>query len=386
MQTNDLTAARLRQLADLKPDNARVLSLFLNLDPRDLATPPARASEVRSVLDQADRAIKEAIDANGITHDEAKALREDLQKATDFFNNGSFDAKGAHGLAVYLAGPAGLFDVIKLPRPVATNVVVDDSPFIEPIADLGSRTRWMVVLVSSRNGRILRGTADSLREVDQHWDDVHGRHSQGGWSQARYQRSVQEEKKDHLRATADVVFEYHKRAPVDRLLVGCTEEIFPAVKGALHSYLSERLVGRFDVDVENASTEDVFKLASKQMEEFEQSAEHDLIARLREGVGSGGRAVAGLDETLGALNERRVEKLVVNHGFVAAGAVCPQDGTLYPAGTATCPADGTKTDQRDDVIESAIELALAQSAHVRVVRYHGIEIEALGQIGAILRF
>jgi peptide subunit release factor 1 (eRF1) len=338
------------------------------------------------VLDQADRAIKEATEANGITHDQAKALRDDLQRASDFFNNGSFDAKGAHGLAVYLAGPADLFDVIKLPRPVTTNVVVDDSPFIEPIADLGSRTRWMVLLVSSRNGRILRGTADGLREVDQHWDDVHGRHSQGGWSQARYQRSVEEEKKDHVRATADVVFEYHKRAPIDRLLVGCTDELYPAVKGALHSYLSERLVGRFDVDVENASTEDVFKLASRHMEEFEQSTEHDLITRLREGVASGGKAVAGLEETLGALNERRVEKLVVNYGFQAQGAVCPQDGTLYRSGTPTCPADGTKTEERDDVIESAIELALAQSAHVRVVRYHGLEIEGLGQIGAILRF
>src|SRR3954451_17360803 len=100
MQTNDLTSERLRQLADLKPANARVLSLFLNLDPRDLATPPARASEVRSLLDAAHKAIKEA---NGdIGHDQAKALRDDLERASDFFNNGSFDAKGAHGLAVYL--------------------------------------------------------------------------------------------------------------------------------------------------------------------------------------------------------------------------------------------------------------------------------------------
>jgi peptide chain release factor subunit 1 len=269
---------------------------------------------------------------------------------------------------------------------VTTNVVVDDSPFIEPIADLGSRTRWMVLLVSRRNGRILRGTADGLREVDQHWDEVHGKHSQGGWSQARYQRSVEEEKKDHIRATADVVFEHHKRAPIDRLLVGCTEEIYPDVKASLHSYLSERLVDRFDVDVENASTEDVYKLASKCMEEFEENAERQMIERLREGVASGGRAVAGLDETLGALNERRVDKLLVNYGFVAPGAVCPQDGCVYPSGTTNCPADGTATEPRADAIESAIELALAQSAQVRVVRYHSLEIEALGQIGAILRF
>src|SRR4051812_28106549 len=295
MQTNDLTSERLRQLADLKPDHARVLSLFLNLDPRDLATPPARASEVRSLLDQAERAVKEVANDGG-DHGEVKALRDDVERVRSFLSNGSFDAKGAHGMAIYVAGPADLFEVIKLPRPVATAVVVDDSPFIEPIADLGSRTRWMVLLVSSRNGRILRGTADGLREIDQHWDDVHGTHSQGGWSQARYQRSVDEEKKDHIRATADVVFEHHKRAPVDRLLVGCTEELFPSVKGALHSYLAERLVGRFDVDIENTSVDEISKLAGKPMEQFERDQERAAIDRLKEGAASGGRAGAGLDE------------------------------------------------------------------------------------------
>src|ERR1700755_3131734 len=111
MQTNDLTAERLRQLADLKPDNAQVLSLFLNLDPRglatppgpasgkapalslnrdprDLATPPARASEVRSVLDQADKAVKEAAEVDGLGHEKIKALREDLDRARAFFDSG----------------------------------------------------------------------------------------------------------------------------------------------------------------------------------------------------------------------------------------------------------------------------------------------------------
>jgi peptide subunit release factor 1 (eRF1) len=382
MQTNDLTAERLRQLADLKPGNARVLSLFLNLDPRDMATPPARASEVRSLLDQADKLVKEQ---EGLDHDQAKALREDLERLRSYFNNG-FDAKGAHGVAIYIAGPADLFDVIKLPRPVATNVVVDDSPFIEPIADLGSRARWMVLLVSRRDGRILRGTLDGLREVDQHWDETHGKHSQGGWSQARYQRSVEEEKKDHVRATADVLFEHYKRAPADRLLIGCTEEIYPDVKGALHAYLKERLVGRFDVDVENSSADDVFRLASRAMEDDERSSERAVLDKLLQGAGSGVRAVTGLDETLVSLNERRVEKLVVDHGFVAPGAVCPQCACVYPQGTTECPADGSATEARADAIESAIELAFAQSAHVRVIRYFGEEIEPLGQIGALLRF
>ena len=41
--------------------------------------------------------------------------------------------------------------------------------------------------------------------------------------------------------------------------------------------------------------------------------------------------------------------------------------------------------KRDDVIESAIERALEQSAEVVVVRHHQ-DLEALGSIGAVLRY
>src|SRR5829696_1306264 len=360
MQTNDLTPEKLRELADLKPDNARVLSLFLNLAPTEFASPAARGAEVRSLIDQANRLVK---DEDGLSHDELGALRDDVERADKYFNNGDFDAKGAHGLAVYIAGPANLFEVVKLPRPVQTNVVVDDSPYIEPIADLGSRARWGVLLVSRKNGRILRGTSDGLREVDQVWDNTHGQHDQGGWSQARYQRSVEEEKNSHVRAVCDVLFEHHKRAPFDSLLVGCNEELYPDVQGALHNYLGERLVGRFDVDVENTTAQAVFEVAQPKIEEHESQRERDALDRLVEGVNAGGRGVAGLENTLKALNEQRVGKLLVNYG-----------------------SNETRTEQRDGITESMIERALAQSAEVVVVRYHTDDIEPLGGIGAVLRF
>jgi hypothetical protein len=48
MQANDLTPERLRRLAGIRAGDAKVLSLFVNLDPREFATAPARSTEVRS--------------------------------------------------------------------------------------------------------------------------------------------------------------------------------------------------------------------------------------------------------------------------------------------------------------------------------------------------
>ena len=49
----------LRRLAELRLDTPVVLSLYLNLDPSEFATPPARATAIRSLLDEAERCVRE---------------------------------------------------------------------------------------------------------------------------------------------------------------------------------------------------------------------------------------------------------------------------------------------------------------------------------------
>jgi peptide subunit release factor 1 (eRF1) len=383
MQTNELTEQRLRELATLKPDGARVLSVFLNLDPAGFATPPARATEIRSVLDQAGRAIR---DDAALTHDHRKALSADLERADAYLRD--FSPKGAHGLALFASGPADLFEVIRLPRPVDSRAVVDDSPFVEPLVELAGHGTWLVLLVNRQVGRLFRGTGDRLEELPPIEDEVHGQHQQGGWSQARYERSVDEEVQDHLRRVADAAFKRFKRSPFDKLLLGGPADTLADFEGKLHAYLQERLAGRIDVDVENSSVDQVGAAAADRISEHRHARERDALDRLREGVARGSRGAAGLDDVLTALNERRVELLLLAPGFVAPGCTCPTCGWVGALDGGQCPADGSALDCRDDVIESAVELALVQSAEVLVLRdeEHARELEGHGRVGAVLRF
>jgi peptide subunit release factor 1 (eRF1) len=59
-----------------------------------------------------------------------------------------------------------------------------------------------------------------------------------------------------------------------------------------------------------------------------------------------------------------------------------------PLDGGSCPADGTEVECRDNVIESAVELALLQNAHVLIVHDedHALELQSQGDIGAVLRF
>ncbi|MCA1687781.1 MAG: host attachment protein, partial [Actinobacteria bacterium] len=346
MQTNEITQDGLRRLAALKPSEGKVLSVFVNLDPSSFATAQARSTQVRSLLDEAERRIK----AEELAHADQAALREDVERLRSFLGNGSFSAKGAHGLAVFCCGPADLFEVIKLPRPVEATVVIDDSPFVEPLVDMGPAGRWCVLLVNRKAGRILRGSPERLEEVEVVWDDVHGQHDQGGWSQARYQRGVEKEVQDHVKRVAEELFRSFQRTPFDRLLIGSPEEMAGDVEGRLHPYLRDRLAGRIEVDVEHANADDVRAAAAPLIKADDRRREREALDRLEEGLGAGGRAAAGLDDVLSALNERRVESLLIAEGWHAPGVVCPQDGWMGVA-EARCPLDDVVPEERDDIVE-----------------------------------
>jgi peptide chain release factor subunit 1 len=368
----------IRRLAEIRLDRPVVLSLYLDLDPSEFATPPARATAVRSLLDGADRKLRER---GSLSHADRTQLEASLDKARELWTR-NLDADGAHVMALFACEAENLMETLKLPRSVPSRVSIDRSPLVGPLAGVARRERWCVVLVSKQDARVFRGSPDGLREVDKLHDDVHGRHDQGGMSQARYQRSIEKDVADHLKAAADRLLRHYERQPFERLVVGGPREAAAELEAKLHCYLSGRVAGRIEVDVETARPDQVLEAAREHFESHEQAREDEAIERLEEGS----RAEAGLENVLRPLNERRVEVLLLEERFAAPGTLCPQCGWLGPAGEARCPADGTELEQREDVTEPAIELALQQAAEVLPLRRRGDDLRARGGIGALLRF
>ena len=380
MQANDLDRDTLRRLAGAKAaGGGKALSFYLNLEPTEFATPPARASAIRSLLDEGEKKLKEVEGG-----DADRNLRADFERARQFFS-GDIPTNGARGLAVFCSGDRDLFEVIRLPRPVQSEVVISDSPFIEPLVDLVSGT-WCVLLCNRRTARIFRGSSDRIEEVARVTsEDVSSQADSGGWSQPRYERGQDEEVHRHLKRVADVLHRRFRRARFDHLLIGSPEELTSDIEKTLHPDVAKRLAGRLSIDVENTTDDAVFAAARPMIEEHERSAERAALDRLKQGVGAGGRGVAGLDDVLSALNERRVETLLLEERFQMPGRVCPQCGSLFAENVTVCPADETPTDPFDDVVEEAVELAVGQSADVIIARHHD-DLEQMGGIGAVLRF
>jgi peptide chain release factor subunit 1 len=375
MAANSIDRSRLRRLADVRPPRGRVLSVFLNLDPAEFATPPARTTALSDAAHKIER-------CEGLEHDEKQWLRTDLERVREQLGDTDIASNGTRAVAVYACTPADLLERVSLRRPVASHAVVDRTPAVEPLIDEAAEEQVVVALVNRRVARIFQGPGDAVEETDRIVDDVHSQHDQGGWSQARYQRSVEKEKDDHLARVADLLFGIYKQRGFDELLLSAPDELVGEFEGRLHPYVRERCVGRVRLDVENAGIEAVRLAAAAALDEFTARQEREALDRLMEGVGRGSRGAARMANVLEALNEARVDTLLVAEGFRAPGLRDPALDLLYADGAA--PPDIT-VEPVEDVVELAVEKAIEQSARVLRVA-HFDDLGPLGNIGAVLRY
>lgn len=375
-------AAALRRLAELPAHGDGVLSLYLNFDPSRFPSLRERRAQADSLLAELER---ECAAEESDEHERRMALRESVRSLRAFLTDEELAVQPARGLALFTAPATDTVDVVALPNPVEPAARCDALPFVEPLLEQTAGERWCALLVSRRAARILTGTRERLVEVAEATDDVHGKHSQGGWSQRRYERGIEHEVDEHLRGACAVLYEHYGRRRFDRLLIGCPAELRGRVEEELHPDLRGHLAGHFEIDVERGTPDEAHRQALPAIEADERDRELDALERLGEGLAPDGHAAAGLDEVLEALHERRVQTLLVAHGWSAPGHACPRCGRLS-ASEGPCPLDNETTRPREDVVQDAIESALEQAAGVLIVRHCAEELAERGSIAALLRF
>jgi peptide subunit release factor 1 (eRF1) len=346
-----LIAEDLRRLAALRP-GAPVLSLYLDLDPSDLGTQRAHRSAYTSLLDEAHKRVE----AYETDHAGKVSLRADVERAGAFFDG--YRPKRGRGVVVFAASAAQLFEAYTLPRPPRRRVVVGDSPYVVPLASLADTRDWLVVLLDARHARFLHGSADHLAELERIEDSVAGQHEGQGTSD--HQRWVEHHVDAHLKRAAAEVDRQLETGRFDRVLVGGPPEMVPRFEEHhLSNPARERLAGRFDVEVPDTIPDDVRRAAIQCFEEDERRRERDALDRLGARLGRGERAAAGSADVLAMLEQARVETLLYDERGGAPGA---------------------------DVLERAIEAAVAQSAEVLPLRHHDGALEQHENIAALLRF
>ena len=157
------------------------------------------------------------------------------------------------------------------------------------------------------------------------------------------------------------------------------------IEHSLHSELTAVLEATVDADLEHAPVGEIVAAIAPVIERVGREEERDLISTLEQQLGTGGPAAAGLDDVLSALEQRRVETLLVPERSDLRAGLCPTCGRLSTDGERKCPLDGHVLVEVD-AVEHAIEEAAGQSAQVVVARHEPEWLHGHGDIAAVLRW
>lgn len=360
-----------RSLASFKGGDDPVVSLYLDVDGRRYVRPKDYELRLDALVRQASERHPSAV--------------ADLRRVEAHVKAG-IDRSRTRGIALFSCAGGGLWQVVELPVPVRNAVVVNTTPHIRQLeAVLDENERFGVLLADKQRARMFVFELGELVDKSE-WFDQLPRHEddRGDWDKDHVRDHSAEIAHQHLKRAADVAFSVFQDQDYDHLILGAPDEIAKELERVLHSYLRGRIAARLNVAV-NASDAVIVEAALEVERGVEREKEARLVARLRDAVGAGNGGVVGLAPVLAALVERRVETLLVSDGYEAPGWRCPSCGYLAVRGPA-CPVCPSETMHRvDDVVEEAVEEALAQSCRVEVT-VGNADLDVLGRVGALLRF
>jgi peptide chain release factor subunit 1 len=371
----------LRNLASFKAEKGCAISLYLGLDPSVSPTPADAATRLNSLLDEAGKSDGAARDE--LTHDQRTSLRSDFERIRRYFDL-EFERDGARGVALFCAGLDNVWRPLPLTEAVADEVRVNREFYLTPLVPLVGRGEGALVAVVGRErGDLYRLRGGRLAELAERFDEQPRRHDQGGRSQARFQRHIDELAAEHLRRVAEELDHQLRRLGQPRVVVVCSEEHYAEFTGLLSNEARQAVVGRANAEA-HAGPSELLEAVSPVLETWRDAQETGVLERWREEAGRSGRAAVGWAPTLEAASDGRVELLLFQEGADRQACRCPACGRLA-VDQGKCPLDGTTLERCEDGLDLAIHQVLAHGGTVWAVRSHR-DLDPVEGIGALLRY
>jgi peptide chain release factor subunit 1 len=366
----------LRELADFRSEKASALSLYVNLDPSEAPTPPAVATRFNSLLTEAERTYLDDGDGEG----RKRAIRAAVDQVREWSRR-DFDRDGVRGVAVFAAADEGLWRVVTCSEPVTDHVEADRQFALGPLVPLvRDEGQTFVALMDRERGLVFRIVGGRLEEIVDGSDEVHGQHDQGGWSQARYQRHIEDLVRRHLKEVGEELDGSVRGNGDAQLGIVAPEELRSEIAATLSSETLRAVVGWTHAEP-HATPAELHELVRPIVERTRDERAAEQLARWKEQLGRQMRATAGWHDTLEAASDARVDVLLAAQGADETAYRCPAC-LRAAAEPGTCPLDGAELEPH-----RALDLAVHQTlVHGGSVLSLDERRDGLDSVGALLRF
>jgi peptide chain release factor subunit 1 len=368
---------QLDRLTAFDPSDMPVLSLYLNTAP-DEHGKAQHGPFLRKAFAERIRAL---------TGNARKSFERDVERIDRYLANQALPS--TNGLAIFAcSGQNDFFEAIQLDVPLGDHwLYVGSVPHLYPLARLNDQNpRYAALLVDTNSARIFvfgLGTTETREKVT----NVKTRRTMmGGWSQARYQRHIENFHLLHMKEVADVLDRVVRDEKINHIVVACDEVARPTLMEQLPKHLAEKIIDVMKLDIRTPEQ----KVLAETMEAWRQKdaeADADHVRRMLDGWRSGGLGVVGPEETLAALVLGQVEELLITAtperlrlAKVPAEIAAP--GTVD---VDTSRPSGDVDVKRHKLADELVTKAQQTSARIRFVEDPQL-LDEVGGVGAILRF
>ena len=367
----DITDDDIRALAAVRGNGSLITSCYLDVDGGRYVRP----ADYERALDHMVRRVRQRPDVD-------EAVSADIDRIVARIHQG-FDRSTTRGVAVFASQPLDLFVVHELPVSVRNELVVNPAPAVGQLEWVVQHSEKLAVLAADKqHARVFVYCLGELVEHTEHTDDI-GRDYDRVGEADRGDVAVHREEMEHqhLRRALDLLWSVYRSEGFDNLVLAAADGVAAELERGLHPYLAERLRGRLDLSPA-ASEREIRQAALEAQRRIEAAREAELVEDLRASL-HGGRGVAGIDDVVLALNERRADRLLVSDGYEVPGWRCDACERLARVGR-DC-ACGAEMRHVADLVQEAVDVAVAQSCRVDVCTGNA-DLDVLGRIGALLRY
>lgn len=376
-----ITREEIRQLAQV--DSAAGCAISFYFQPQ---TPQDKSHREEAILikDLVREALRRA-ERNGNN----QTVREDLQRILQIAE--TLHGNHSRGMAVFACRERGIWRELDVPPRLGRSQITVNSRFhLKPlVAAYAGVPRALIALADRRKARIFELQNDLLTQKPDLEFGLLSRSGKSdgylGYDAGHRERHVENEVKNHFKQFAESLQALLNLQQYDALLIGCRDEAWSELEPNLHTYVKQRIAGRFLLDPIAATAEEVREYAMRIMEKNRKAEQQDLV---REAVGQAsrnGRGAVGLRHVLTALERQEVQTLLVTHDFTAQAVECTNCRHLDTRMVSSCAVCGQKTRDLSDVSDTLFDLALRNGADIQFIDADP-ELEKAGRVGALLRF
>jgi peptide chain release factor subunit 1 len=260
-------------------------------------------------------------------------------------------------------------------------------PHLYPLARLTDRyPRYAALLVDTNSARLLVFSL-ARTESQQEVRNVKTRKtSMGGWSQARYQRHIDNFHEQHMKEVVDILDRVVREESINQIVISCDEVARPLLMQELPKHLTEKVVDLVHMDIKTPEHQILQETLDALRAKEAQTDQEHVDAMIDAWRGSG-LAVVGPEDTLEALQMGQVEELLI-----AATPSALRRAEWLPPGVTPGPVDVDTSAPDADLDSERLKLAdeLVTKAHATNARIRFIEnadlLSDVGGVGALLRF